>query len=105
MASQSGTHLGPYEIVSAIGARGMGEVYRARDPKLGRDVPIRVLPREFAGDSEHMVRLQCEAKILAFQSIFCFRPELVLPRLLGSDQIDADYWPIGTAYTDRGMHP
>jgi len=52
MASQSGTHLGPYEIVSAIGARGMGEVYRARDPKLGRDVPIRVLPREFAGDSE-----------------------------------------------------
>jgi len=39
-----------------------------------------------------MVRFQCEAKVLAFQSVFCFRPELVLPRLLGSDQIDADYW-------------
>lgn len=38
MAIQSGTHLGPYEIVSAIGAGGMGEVHRARDPKLGRDV-------------------------------------------------------------------
>ena len=47
MAIQPGTHLGPYEIVSGIGAGGMGEVYRARDPKLGRDVAIKVLPEVF----------------------------------------------------------
>jgi eukaryotic-like serine/threonine-protein kinase len=45
MPIQSGTHLGPYEILSAMGAGGMGEVYRARDPKLGRDVAIQVLPK------------------------------------------------------------
>jgi serine/threonine protein kinase len=65
MAIQSGTHLGPYEIVSAIGAGGMGEVYRARDPQLGRDVAIKVLPDAFARDAERMARLQREAKVLA----------------------------------------
>jgi eukaryotic-like serine/threonine-protein kinase len=52
MALASGTHLGPYEIISAIGAGGMGEVYRAWDPQLGRDVAIKVLPEVFAGDAE-----------------------------------------------------
>jgi eukaryotic-like serine/threonine-protein kinase len=65
MAIQSGTHLGPYEILGAIGAGGMGEVYRARDPKLGRDVAIKVLPEAFAGDAERMARFQREAKVLA----------------------------------------
>jgi aminoglycoside phosphotransferase (APT) family kinase protein len=65
MAIQPGTHLGPYEIVSAIGAGGMGEVYRARDPKLGRDVAIKVLPEAFARDSARMERFRREAKILA----------------------------------------
>ena len=65
MAIQPGTHLGPYEILSAIGAGGMGEVYRARDTKLGRDVAIKVLPEAFARDLERMARLQREAKVLA----------------------------------------
>ena len=65
MAIQPGTHLGPYEIVSAIGAGGMGEVYRARDPKLSRDVAIKVLPEAFARDAERMARFQREAKVLA----------------------------------------
>jgi len=65
MAIQSGTHLGPYEVLSAIGAGGMGEVYRARDVKLGRDVAIKVLPEAFARDADRMARFQREAKILA----------------------------------------
>jgi len=65
MPLASGTHLGPYEILSAIGAGGMGEVYRARDSKLGRDVAIKVLPEAFAHDAERMVRFQREAKVLA----------------------------------------
>jgi len=65
MPIQSGTHLGPYQIISAIGAGGMGEVYRAHDPKLGRDVAIKVLPEAFARDAERMARFQREAKVLA----------------------------------------
>jgi eukaryotic-like serine/threonine-protein kinase len=65
MALTSGTHLGPDEILSAIGAGGMGEVYRARDPKLGRDVAIKVLPEAFARDAERMARFRREAKVLA----------------------------------------
>jgi len=57
--------LGPYEITGAIGAGGMGEVYRAHDPKLGRDVAIKVLPEAFAHDAERMARFQREAKVLA----------------------------------------
>jgi eukaryotic-like serine/threonine-protein kinase len=65
MALTPGNRLGPYEILAAIGAGGMGEVYRARDPKLGRDVTIKVLPEAFAGDSARMARFQREAKVLA----------------------------------------
>src|SRR5271170_6269899 len=65
MALTSGTRLGPYEILVAIGAGGMGEVYRARDTKLGRDVALKVLPEAFARDAERMARFQREAKVLA----------------------------------------
>jgi eukaryotic-like serine/threonine-protein kinase len=65
MAIQPGKHLGPYEILAAIGAGGMGEVYRARDSKLGRDVALKVLPEAFARDAERMARFQREAKSLA----------------------------------------
>ncbi len=65
MAIESGKHLGPYEILAPLGAGGMGEVYRARDSKLGRDVALKVLPDPFAHDAERMARFQREAKFLA----------------------------------------
>src|SRR5260221_8954513 len=60
-----GTRLGPYEIVAAIGAGGMGEVYRARDTKLNRDVALKVLPDSFANDPDRLARFQREAQVLA----------------------------------------
>jgi serine/threonine protein kinase/tetratricopeptide (TPR) repeat protein len=62
---QPGTHLGPYEIVAPLGAGGMGEVYRARDTRLGRDVAIKVLPAEFAADPERLRRFEVEARAVA----------------------------------------
>ena len=65
MAILPGRRLGPYEILSAIGAGCMGEVYQAHDTKLGRDVAIKVLPEAFAHDPERLSRFQREAKMLA----------------------------------------
>src|ERR1700674_4134363 len=65
MALTNGTRLGPYEIVSLVGAGGMGEVYQAHDTKLGRDVAIKVLPEAFAHDPDRLSRFQREAKMLA----------------------------------------
>jgi eukaryotic-like serine/threonine-protein kinase len=65
MALVSGTRLGAYEIVSLLGKGGMGEVYRARDTKLDRDVAIKVLPELFVSDPERVARFQREAKTLA----------------------------------------
>ena len=62
MSLSAGTQLGSYEIVSLIGAGGMGEVYRARDPKLGRDVAIKVLPAAFSSDAERLRRFEQEAQ-------------------------------------------
>jgi Tol biopolymer transport system component len=60
-----GTQLGPYEILSPLGAGGMGEVYRARDTRLDREVAVKVLPPRFAEDGERVARFQREAKLLA----------------------------------------
>ena len=65
MTLKPGTQLGMYEIVASIGAGGMGEVYHARDRKLGRNVVIKVLPDAFAGDPERLSRFEREAKLLA----------------------------------------
>src|SRR5687767_7454469 len=65
MPLTSGARLGPYEVVSALGAGGMGEVYRARDPRLGRDVAVKILPESFAHDPERLSRFEREAKTLA----------------------------------------
>jgi len=65
MALTSGTKLGPYEIQSPLGAGGMGEVYRARDPRLGRDVAIKVLPSSFSADGDRLQRFAQEARAAA----------------------------------------
>ncbi len=65
MSLESGTKLASYEILGLIGAGGMGEVYRAKDTKLGRDVAIKVLPEAFARDEERLARFEREARILA----------------------------------------
>src|SRR5215475_9315226 len=65
MSLEAGTRVGPYEIVSAIGAGGMGEVWRARDTKLNRDVAIKVLLPAVANDPERLARFGREAQVLA----------------------------------------
>jgi len=65
MSLPSGTRLGPYEIVQAIGSGGMGDVYRARDTRLDRDVAVKVLPDRFARDPEARMRFEREAKAVA----------------------------------------
>jgi Tol biopolymer transport system component len=65
MSLPAGHRLGPYEILAPLGAGGMGEVYRARDPRLERDVAIKVLPEHFADDADSLARFQAEAKAVA----------------------------------------
>src|SRR6202795_4261750 len=62
MTIAAGSRLGPYEILSPLGAGGMGEVYRARDPRLGRDVAIKVLPSSFSADPDRLRRFEQEAR-------------------------------------------
>ena len=65
MALAPGSSLGPYTITGPLGKGGMGEVWRARDSRLGRDVAIKALPTEFAGDFDRLARFEREAKVLA----------------------------------------
>jgi eukaryotic-like serine/threonine-protein kinase len=65
MPLTSGTKLGPYEIVSPLGAGGMGEVYRARDARLGRDVALKIMPESFARDADRLRRFEQEARAVA----------------------------------------
>ena len=65
MALVTGSRLGAYEIISLLGSGGMGEVYRARDTRLKREVAIKVLPDELSQDAERLARFQREAEVLA----------------------------------------
>jgi serine/threonine-protein kinase len=65
MSLASGSRIGCYEVIAILGAGGMGEVYRARDTKLGRDVALKVLPDAFATDVDRLTRFQREAQLLA----------------------------------------
>ena len=62
MTLAAGTKLGPYEILAPLGAGGMGEVYRAKDPRLGREVAIKVLPASFSQDPDRLKRFEQEAR-------------------------------------------
>ena len=65
MSLAPGTSLGPYELAAKLGSGGMGEVYRARDTRLNRDVAIKVLPADVANDAERLGRFKKEAQFLA----------------------------------------
>src|ERR1700693_164227 len=65
MPLATGTKLGPYEIISPLGAGGMGEVYLAQDTRLGRNVAIKILPDKYSCDAQRMARFDREAKVLA----------------------------------------
>ncbi len=82
MTISAGTRLGPYEIVSPLGAGGMGEVYRARDTRLGREVAVKVLPANRAQDPEALARLEREAQAVAALS----HPNILAIHDLGTDQ-------------------
>src|SRR5690349_6338275 len=68
MPIAAGTRLGPYEIIGALGAGGMGEVYRARDSRLGRDVAIKVLPAHMADDPDSLLRFELEMRTIGVLS-------------------------------------
>src|SRR5207245_4216926 len=65
MTLPAGAKLGPYEVLSPLGAGGMGEVYRARDTRLGREVAVKVLPEAFSKDADRLRRFEQEAQALA----------------------------------------
>ena len=71
-----GRRIGVYQISSLLGAGGMGEVYRARDTKLGRDVAIKILPRLFTSDPERLARFEREARVLAVTQSSAHRRDL-----------------------------
>ena len=62
---ESGTRLGPYEVIDRLGAGGMGEVYRALDPRLGREIAVKILPEHLSDDPEARERFEREAKAIA----------------------------------------
>src|SRR5262245_42570056 len=82
------TQIGPYRIIAPLGAGGMGEVYRARDAKLGRDVAIKVLPASFANDPSRLARFEREAQLLAalnhphIGAIYGFEESAGMPALI-----------------------
>ena len=65
MSLETGTKLGPYEIIAPLGAGGMGEVYLAQDTRLGRSVALKILPEMFAANEERVARFEREARLLA----------------------------------------
>ena len=101
MPLQPGTTLGPYSVTAKIGEGGMGEVYRARDTKLDRDVALKVLPQAFTDDPDRLARFEREAKVLASLNhpnighIYGLE-EVRVRRRLSSSWLKARRWRIGS---------
>jgi serine/threonine protein kinase len=87
MALTAGTRIGPYEITGLLGAGGMGEVYRATDTNLGRQVAIKILPEAFAYNPDRLARFEREAKTLAALN----HPNIA--RIYALESIDASFFP------------
>src|SRR5690348_15178115 len=102
MPLSAGTTLGPFEILAPIGAGGMGEVYRAKDTKLNRDVAIKVLPQALAQDPERLARFEREAKVLAalnhpnIAQIYGLEQRALIMELVEGDTLKGPF-PIETA--------
>ncbi len=84
MPLEPGTTLGPYEILSPIGAGGMGEVYKARDTRLNRTVAIKVLPEHVASDPDLKQRFEREAKTISSLNLTPCKPRSAVPGPVGS---------------------
>ena len=82
MPLSAGEHVGPYQVKAALGAGGMGEVYRARDERLGREVALKVLPADRAGDADRLERFQREARAVAALD----HPHILALHDIGSDR-------------------
>ena len=93
MAPSSGDRLGHYVISAPLGAGGMGEVYRAQDTRLGRDVAIKVLPESLANDPERLARFEREAKVLASLN----HPNIA--HLYGLECVDVSEQDVGAGFT------
>ena len=99
MTLAAGTRLGPYEVLAPLGAGGMGEVYRAKDPRLNRDVAIKVLPEDFLEGEERKERFEREARLLAalnhpnIAAVYSFEENggrhLLVMELVEGDGLDA----------------
>jgi eukaryotic-like serine/threonine-protein kinase len=93
MALAAGTRVGAYEVIAKLGEGGMGEVYRARDVKLGRDVALKVLPPSFAYDPERLARFEREARTLAslnhphIAQVYGFEERALVMELVGGDDL------------------
>ncbi len=105
MSLSVGSRLGPYEIVSSLGVGGMGEVYRARDTKLNRNVAIKVLPDLFATDPDRLARFTREAQVLAslnhpnIAAIYGIEQNALVMELVEGEELSAviSRGPIATA--------
>ncbi|HYK43286.1 MAG TPA: protein kinase, partial [Thermoanaerobaculia bacterium] len=87
MPLKAGSRLGPYEILAPIGAGGMGEVYRARDARLGREVAIKVLPASFSADPDRLRRFEQEARAAGILN----HPNITAVYDIGSDEAGEPY--------------